>query len=95
MSDEILEELKSINTKMTALLTITVDRHLRDTDIAKPRPRSIDRMLSDIGLSNTEIAKLLGKSVQAVGQNLSKETKSTSKGKLATESKPIEDEEGK
>lgn len=87
MNDEILEELKGINVKMSALLTITVDRHIRDTDIARPRPRSIDKMLSDIGLANVEIAKLLGKSPQAVGQSLARDGKSANKDTSAAEKK--------
>lgn len=73
MNDDILVELKKMNRLLSALLTITVDRHLRDTDLAKPRPRSIDRMLADIGLQGNEIAKLLGKTPQAVSNALAKE----------------------
>jgi hypothetical protein len=73
MNDDILVELKKTNRLLSALLTITVDRHLRDTDLAKPRPRSIDRMLADIGLQGNEIAKLLGKTPQAVSNALAKE----------------------
>jgi len=73
MNDDVLVELKKMNRLLSALLTITVDRHLRDTEIAKPRPRSIDRMLADIGLQGTEIAKLLGKTPAAVSMALAKE----------------------
>ena len=52
--------------KVTALLAISVERFLRETGIAKPRPRSIDKMLSDAGLTAREIASVLGKSEQAV-----------------------------
>jgi hypothetical protein len=72
MAEEISETLQRIDRNLAALLAITVDRHIRETDLAKPRPRSIDQMLSDVGISNTEIAKLLGKSPQAVSQVLSK-----------------------
>lgn len=60
---------------LTALMSIVVDKHIRESDLAKPRPRTIDRMLSDNGLTNTEIAKLLGKTPQAVGQALSADSK--------------------
>ena len=56
MSEDVLNELKKLNRNVSAMLAITVDRHLRDTDLAKPRPRSIDRMLADLGLSGSEIA---------------------------------------
>ena len=73
------ETLKRIDTKLGALLAIVVDGHLRDTEIAKPRPRSIDRMLTDTGLSRVEVAQLLGKSPQAVGQVLAKDGKPAKK----------------
>lgn len=79
MNDDILVELKKTNRLLSALLTITVDRHLRDTDLAKPRPRSIDRMLADIGLQGNEIAKLLGKTPQAVSIALAKEKPASKK----------------
>ena len=79
------------------MLAITVDRHLRDTDLAKPRPRSIDRMLADLGLTGAEIAKLLGKTPQAVSIALSKD-KQTVKSKKANAKnaeQPVNDEERK
>jgi hypothetical protein len=81
MNDEILAELKKTNRLLSALLTITVDRHLRDTDLAKPRPRSIDRMLADLGLQGAEIAKLLGKTPQAVSLALNKDKATAKKAK--------------
>lgn len=75
MESELLAELKKTNRMLNALLSIVVDQHLRGTELAKPRPRSIDRMLSDNGLINTEIATLLGKTPQAVGQQLSMDKK--------------------
>lgn len=79
MNNEILEELRKTNRLLSALLTISVDRHLRDTDLAKPRPRSIDRMLAELGLTGVEIAKLLGKTPQAVSQALTAEGKPKAK----------------
>jgi hypothetical protein len=70
MSNELLAELQKTNRMLNVLLSVVVDRHIRESDLAKPRPRSIDRMLSDNGLTNTEIATLLGKTPQAVGQQL-------------------------
>ena len=74
-----VDALKRIETKLAALLAIVVDGHLRDTDIAKPRPRTIDKMLVDVGLAQTEVARLLGKSPQAVGQALQKDKKPAKK----------------
>jgi hypothetical protein len=76
MSDELADTLKRIDRNIAALLAINVDRHLRESDLAKPRPRSIDRMLSDVGLTDSEIGILLGKTRQAVGQVLAKDAKS-------------------
>lgn len=81
MDDEILNELKKINRMLSALLAITVDQHLRGTDLAKPRPRSIDRMLTDVGLAGVEVARLLGKTPQAVSNALSTDNKLAAKKK--------------
>ncbi len=68
--------LQSIDTKLAALVAIHTHRLLvDDPDLAKPRPRSIDRLLHDVGLSQSEIAQILGKSPQAVSQALGKEKK--------------------
>lgn len=70
---EIVEVLKSIDTKLSALVAIHTHRLLVETpDLAKPRPRSVDRLLHDAGLSQQEIANVLGKTTQAVGQVLKK-----------------------
>lgn len=76
MNEDVLNELKKLNCNVSAMLAIAVDRYLRDTDLAKPRPRSIDRMLADLGLTRAEIAKLLGKTPQAVSLALSKDKQS-------------------
>ena len=97
MNEDILNELNKLNRNVSAVLAITVDRHLRDTDLAKPRPRSIDRMLADLGLTGAEIAKLLGKTPQAVSIALSKD-KQTVKSKKANAKnaeQPVNDEERK
>lgn len=95
MGEEVLEELKKNNRLLNALLAITVDQHLRETDLAKPRPRTIDRMLTDVGLSGVEVAKLLGKTPQAVSSALASDGK-TKKGKSsASSSVPVSNEGGK
>lgn len=72
-SFETAERLQAIDSKLSALLAITIHRTLiDDPELASPRPRSIDRLLSDAGLSQKEIAALLGKSASAVSQMLSK-----------------------
>lgn len=95
MGNEIIEELKKTNRLLYALLTVTVDRHLRETDLAKPRPRSVDRMLKDIGLNHVEIATLLGKSKQAVGQMLAAEDKAHIKPVKKDNEKDDEQKENK
>ncbi len=68
--------LESIDTKLGALVAIHTHRLLiDDPDLAKPRPRSIDKLLHDVGLSQSEIAQVLGKSPQAVSQALGREKK--------------------
>ncbi len=64
------QHLQRIDAKLSALLAITVDGYLRDTEIARPKPRSIDRLLSDAGLGTGDIAKLLGKTERAVNLQL-------------------------
>ena len=55
-------------------MAIEIQRLLiEDSNLAKPRPRSVDKMLSDVGLSNAQIGALLGKTRQGVGATLAKE----------------------
>ena len=97
MNEDMLNELKKLNRNVSAMLAITVDRHLRDTDLAKPRPRSIDRMLADLGLTGAEIAKLLGKTPQAVSIALSKDKQTVKNKKASTKDaeQPVNNEERK
>lgn len=80
MADEPI--LQSIDAKLSALLAILTDQHLRETGVAKPRPRSIDRLLTDAGLTPQQIGKLLGKTDRAVTKLLQEEAarKSSAKG---------------
>lgn len=65
--------LDAIDTKLSALLALILDGHLRETGIAKPKPRGIDRLLADAGLSPKQIATLLGKTDRAVRMQLAAE----------------------
>lgn len=60
------DRLAQIDSKLTALLALLVDGYLRETGLAKPKDRSIDRILADAGLSARTIAGLLGKTERAV-----------------------------
>jgi len=60
------EALRAIDAKLGALLAISIDQYLRETGVARPKSRSIDKMLSDVGLSARDIAALLGKTDRAV-----------------------------
>jgi len=72
--EETVGLLKAIDIKLGALLAIETQRLLiEDSNLAKPRPRSVDKMLSDVGLSNAQIGALLGKTRQGVGATLAKE----------------------
>jgi hypothetical protein len=68
-------EETTLEKMIAALLAINVDQYLRDTGIARPKPRSIDRMLNDVGLSARDIAALLGKTERAVHLQLAGENK--------------------
>mgnify|MGYP003389474091 CR=1 FL=1 len=75
------EEISRHEKMLSALLAISVDNYLRETGIAKPKPRSIDRMLKDAGLSAEDIAAILGKTERAVYLQLSSESKTPKKSR--------------
>jgi hypothetical protein len=64
------ELLESIDSKLSGILVLVLDLYLRDTELAKPKPRSVDRMLADVGLPTADIAALLGKTERAVQMQL-------------------------
>lgn len=59
-----------------AQLTIQVDQYIRETGVARLKPRSIDKMLSDVGVKTSDIAHLLGKTERAVNMQLAPDSKS-------------------
>lgn len=65
--------LRSIDAKLSALLTLVLDGYLRQTGVARPKERSVDKMLSDVGLPAATIATLLGKTDRAVNLQLAAE----------------------
>lgn len=68
-----MKHLESIDAKLSVLIALQTHRVLiEDDDLASPRPRSIDKLLHDAGLSKTQISAVLGKSVQAVSQMIAK-----------------------
>ena len=75
--------LRSIDAKLSAIVTLTLDSYLRTTGIAKPKERSVDKMLADVGLSSQQIAALLGKTDRAVNLQLQGEQKKKPKKKAA------------
>jgi hypothetical protein len=77
--------LKAINAKLGALLTIAVDQYLRETGLARPKQRTIDRMLADVGLGAKEISALLGKTERAVHLVLAADGKKAKPKKGAAE----------
>ena len=72
---ELTAAIGRVEILLRALLTIQVDEFLRSTELAKPRARTIDRMLVDAGFSQPEVAKILGKSQQAVSELLRRQDK--------------------
>lgn len=77
--------LRSIDAKLSALLTLVLDGYLRQTGVARPKERSIDKMLSDVGLSAATIATLLGKTERAVHKQLAGERSKKSGAKAEAE----------
>ena len=60
MADETLAVLKQLDAKLSVIVAIAVDQHLRETGRAQPRPPSIEQILVDAGLTGTEAGRLLG-----------------------------------
>jgi hypothetical protein len=60
------DALERIDAKLGALLALILDSYLRQTGVAQPKPRSVDRLLADAGLNPATIAKMLGKTERAV-----------------------------
>lgn len=83
------ELMRSIDAKLGALLTLVLDGYLRQTGVARPKERSIDKMLSDVGLSAATIATLLGKTERAVHLQLQGE-----RAKKARSKRPTSEEAG-
>ena len=88
------EDRSYTETLLLAQLTINVDQYIRETGIARPKPRSIDKMLSDVGLKTADIASLLGKTERAVNLQLAVDTK-TKKKTRSRSSSENEDGDGK
>ena len=73
--------LEQIDSKLTALLALILDGYLRQTGVAKPKDRTIDRILIDAGLSARQVAGLLGKTERAVHISLQREREAQAKKK--------------
>jgi hypothetical protein len=58
--------LRSIDTKLSALLAIALDDYVRVHEVTGARQRPLEVMLHSAGLSTTEVADLLGKGQRAV-----------------------------
>lgn len=76
------DERNYLETIALAQLTIQVDRYIRENEIARLKPRSIDKMLSDVGLKTADIAKLLGKTERAVQMQIASDNKSKKNNNL-------------
>ena len=74
-NNEIELLLESMNAKLSALVALQVHRVLiEDENLARPRPRSMDKLLHDAGLTQAQIAAMLGKTISAVSQMIKKES---------------------
>ncbi|MGI8707342.1 MAG: hypothetical protein ACR2LG_03960 [Actinomycetota bacterium] len=89
MNEQVFER---IDAKLGALLAISVDQYLRETGIARPKPRSIDKILNDVGLTPQDIAALLGKTERAVYKVL--EGKKKTQGRKSDKRRTPEQEQG-
>jgi hypothetical protein len=87
------EVMRSVDAKLSALLTLVLDGYLRQTGAARPKERSVDKMLADVGLPAAVIAQLLGKTERAVYLQLSpKRAKKTAPNQTAAKkSRPAKD----
>jgi hypothetical protein len=75
--------LKSLDAKLGALVALLADIHLRNYgSVRQQRVRSLDRILTDAGMSARDIGRLLGKTERAVHLSLQAEKKPS--GKAAT-----------
>ena len=72
-------DLAMLDQKLSALLVIALDRYIRETGVAKPNPRSVDKMLHDVGIKSKDIAALLGKTERAVNLMLAGDTNNKTK----------------
>ncbi|MGH2727556.1 MAG: hypothetical protein ACRDKS_11360 [Actinomycetota bacterium] len=83
------ELLTMIDAKLSALLTLVLDAYLRQTGVARPKERSVDTMLLDVGVPASTIAKLLGKTDRAVHMQVAadREKKTGKKAKTTTKTK--------
>lgn len=73
MNGSVEERLAKIEQSLEVLIAIAIDRHLRDfPELGTVRAPRIEHVLRDGGLNGPQIALLLGKSRQAVSQNLAK-----------------------
>ena len=77
--DPQLALLRSIDTKLSAILALTLDGFVRAYDVDGAKKMSIENRLIGAGLTQNETAALLGKTRQAVGQRLKGSTTSTAK----------------
>jgi hypothetical protein len=66
-------------TLQLAQLSIAIDQYIRETGIARPKPRSVDKMLADVGLKASDIANILGKTERAVHLQLAADTQARKK----------------
>jgi hypothetical protein len=73
--------LEQIDSKLTALFALILDGYLRQTGVAKPKDRTIDRILIDAGLSARQVAGLLGKTERGVHIALQREREAKAKKK--------------
>jgi hypothetical protein len=67
------ERVAKIEQSLDVLIAIAIDRHLRDfPELGNARSPRMEHVLRDGGLNGPQIALLLGKSRQAVSQNLAR-----------------------
>lgn len=95
MAEDIEESIKRVERSLNALLAVSVDTYLRSFEgLSKPRPRSIDKVLNDAGLTGVEISRLLGKSPQAVSNMLARESKQKVAKFSSSQKSPESSQEG-
>jgi hypothetical protein len=72
LDSEILASLVRIERRLEILISLSIASSSQKAE-ARSRPRSPERMLQEFGLTQSEIAQIVGKTQSAVSQSLARD----------------------